>query len=111
MTIQEFRILIIENVLIMVAKRKLIFLEHAIALIELGRLNLSLCTLPLISYHHVYSGENPIPLLGSPFLLDIEFKFLPLCICDLLKGMYDHLWLHLMAAGIGPIGRTGLGAD
>jgi hypothetical protein len=53
MTIQEFRILIIENVLIMVAKRKLIFLEHAIALIELGCLNLSLCTLPLISYHHV----------------------------------------------------------
>jgi hypothetical protein len=53
MTIQELMILNIERILIMLAKRELIFLEHAVALVELGCLNLSLCALPLISYHHV----------------------------------------------------------
>jgi hypothetical protein len=110
MTIQEFRILNIENILIMLAERELIFLEHAVALIKLGCLNLSLCPLPLISYYHLLEGRYPNHLLG-PLLLDIEFKLLPLCIFDLLIGMNDHLWLYLMVASIGAIGRTGLGAD
>jgi hypothetical protein len=46
-------ILNIEHILIMVAKRKLIFLEHAVALVELGCLNLSLRPLPLLSDFHV----------------------------------------------------------
>ena len=53
MTVQELMILNIEHVLIMVAKRELIFLEHAVALVELGCLNLSLRPLSLISNFHV----------------------------------------------------------
>ena len=113
MTIQELMILNIKHILIMLANRELIFLEHAVALVELGRLHLSLRPQPLLSYlYRVYallSRRRPLPLL-----LDIEFKLLPLRIRDPLIGVYDDdLGLRGMvgATGIGAIGRTGFGAD
>ena len=108
MTIEELMILDIEHILVMVANRELIFLEHAVALVELGCLHLSLRPLPLLSYlYRVYPRPLPLPL-------DIEFKLLPLRIRDPLIGVYDDdLGLHGMVAtaGIGAIGCTGFGAD
>jgi hypothetical protein len=111
MTIEELMILDIEHILVMVANRELIFLEHAVALVELGCLHLSLRPQPLLSYlYRVYPRPLPLPL---PLPLDIEFKLLPLHIRDLLIGVYDDdLGLHgMVATGIGAIGCTGFGAD